>query len=126
MSRSVAEWVGRTDDEPVPVRVRLRVFEAHGGICHISGRKITPADKWDCDHVVALCNGGAHRESNLAPALANKHREKTAADVAEKSKTARIRAKHLGIAKSSRPMAGSKASPWQRKMDGTTVRRDAQ
>lgn len=123
MSRSVDEWVGRTDDEPVPVRVRLRVFEAHGGICHISGRKITPADKWDCDHVVALCNGGAHRESNLAPALADKHREKTAADVAEKSKTARVRAKHLGIAKSSRPMSGSKASRFKKKMSGQVVLR---
>ena len=123
MSRSVAEWIGRTDDEPVPARVRLRVFERFGGICHISGRKITPADKWDCDHVVALCNGGAHRESNLAPALADKHREKTAADVAEKSKTARVRAKHLGIAKSSRPMAGSKASRFKKKMSGQVVLR---
>ncbi len=123
MSRSVAEWIGRTDDEPVPARVRLRVFERFGGICHISGRKITPADKWDCDHVVALCNGGAHRESNLAPALADKHREKTAADVAEKSKTARVRAKHLGIAKSSRPMSGGKASRFKKKISGQVVLR---
>lgn len=126
MTRSVDEWIGVTPDTPVPVRVRLRVFERHAGICHISGRKITPADKWDCDHVVALCNGGENRESNLAPAIVSKHREKTARDVAEKSKTARVRAKHLGIAKPSRPMSGSRASAWKRKMDGTVVRRDAQ
>lgn len=46
---------------------------------------------------MALINGGQHRESNLAPALREVHREKTADDVAIKSKTARMRAKHLGV-----------------------------
>jgi 5-methylcytosine-specific restriction endonuclease McrA len=55
-------------------------------------------DQWDLDHRQALCNGGAHAESNLFPALRDKHREKTAADVAERAKTDRIRKKHLGIA----------------------------
>ena len=54
-------------------------------------------DLWDVDHVVALVNGGEHREANLAPALRDKHREKTAQDVAEKSMIARGRAKHLGL-----------------------------
>ena len=38
MSRSVDLWVGKTDDAKVPARVRLRVFEAYGGRCWISGR----------------------------------------------------------------------------------------
>jgi len=38
-----------------------------------------------------------HREFNLAPILADKHKEKTAADRDEKSKVDRIRQKHLGI-----------------------------
>lgn len=97
MSRQVPEWIGKTDDSPIPARVRARVFEAHGGRCHISGRKIGAGEPWDCDHVIALINGGQNRESNLAPALRDKHREKTAQDVAVKSKTARMRAKHLGI-----------------------------
>jgi 5-methylcytosine-specific restriction protein A len=83
MTRSVEEWVGATPDVAIPKRVKLRVFERHNGICHISGRKITAADVWDCDHIVALCNGGGHRESNLAPALRDKHRAKTAEDVAD-------------------------------------------
>jgi 5-methylcytosine-specific restriction endonuclease McrA len=98
MSRTIDEWIGKTDDTPAPPRVRLRVFEAHGGVCHITGRKITPADKWDLDHVVALCNGGENRESNLAPALRSAHKTKTAEDVAQKAKDRRIRQKHLGIA----------------------------
>lgn len=95
--RSVPEWIGRTPDDPVPPRVKARVFERHGGVCHISGRKIRAGDAWDCDHVIALCNGGENRESNLAPALRDAHRRKTADDVAEKSKVERIRKKHLGI-----------------------------
>ena len=97
MSRSVPEWIGATDDTPVPLRVKLRVFERFDGICHHSGRKIQLGDAWDCDHVLAIINGGQNRESNLAPALRDKHREKTAGDVDTKSKTARMRAKHLGL-----------------------------
>ena len=96
MSRSVDLWVGKTDDAKVPPRVRVRVFEREDGRCWISGRKIMPGDRWELDHKVALINGGAHSEDNLAPALVDKHREKTASDVALKSKTARVRAKHLG------------------------------
>jgi len=80
------------------------------------------AEAWDVDHMVALCNGGEHRESNLAPALREKHREKTAADVAEKSIVARKRAKHLGIKKPSR-FPGSRDSGWKKRMDGSVVRR---
>lgn len=102
MARTVPEWIGKTDDSAVPQRVRLRIFEREGGKCWISGRKITPADKWDLDHRIALINGGQHRESNLFPALRDKHREKTREDVAEKSKVAAVRAKHLGIRAPSR------------------------
>lgn len=97
MSRSVPLWVGATDDAKVPPRVRLRIFEREGGRCWISGRKIMPGDQWDLDHKVALINGGRHSEDNLFPALRDKHREKTAEDVAEKSKIARIRKKSLGL-----------------------------
>ena len=122
--RSVAEWIGKTDDAAIPPRVRLRVFEAHGGICHLSGRRIQAGEPWDCDHVVALVNGGEHRESNLAPALRDKHREKTAKDVREKSIVRRKRMKSIGIApKNGRPMPGSKASKFKRKMNGEVVLR---
>lgn len=95
--RSVPEWIGATPDTPIPPRVRLRVFEAHGGVCYLSKRKIRAGEKWDADHVIAIINGGENRESNLAPALKDKHKAKTAADVKEKSDVARKRQKHLGI-----------------------------
>ena len=123
MVRALAEWIGSNDDAPVPSRVRLRIFYQHGGICHISGRRIMPGEPWDLDHVVAICNGGAHRESNLAPALRDKHREKTVADVAEKSRTYGSRARNIGMHQAKRQMIGSKASGWRHRMDGTWERR---
>jgi 5-methylcytosine-specific restriction enzyme A len=96
MTRSTPEWIGATPDTAIPQRVRLRVFARHNGICHISGRKIAAGEPWDCDHVIALINGGENRETNLAPALRDKHQAKTAEDVAEKSRRARKQAFHLG------------------------------
>ena len=95
-ARTVPEWRGATPDTRAPARVRLRVFEAHGGRCYLSGRKIMPGDVWELDHIKALINGGENIESNLAPALKDAHREKTNADVAEKAKVNRVRLKHLG------------------------------
>jgi len=94
--RSTPEWIGASPDSPIPPRVRARVFLAHDGICHISKRKIRPGEAWQCDHVKALINDGENRESNLAPALVQPHKEKTKADVAEKVIIARKRAKHIG------------------------------
>lgn len=97
--RSVPEWIGKTDDSMPPPRVRARIFLAHDGRCHITKRKIMTGEKWQPDHVIALINGGQNRESNLAPALVEPHKRKTAADVKQKAKSARVRAKHLGIKK---------------------------
>ena len=108
MSRATPEWIGATDDTAILPRVRLRVFDTHGGICHITNRNITPADDWDCDHVTALCNGGENRESNLAPAIRAAHREKTAEDVAIKARDRRIRQKHLGIKTVKRKIGGKR------------------
>lgn len=110
MSRSVPEWIGKTDDTPVPHRVKLRVFERHGGICHLSGRKILPGDNWDCDHIKSLKRGGQNRESNLAPAIREKHREKTAQENSEDAKTERLRQKHLGIKRPNSKLA--KCNRW--------------
>lgn len=121
--RSVEEWVGKDADAVPPPRVRARVFEAHHGRCWRTGRKIMPGEAWQLDHVIALINGGENRESNLAPILAGKpHREKTAEDVAEKSKVARIRLRHLGIRPKSR-FPGSRDSKLKKKVSGEVVAR---
>lgn len=99
MSREVPEWIGKTPDTPAPPRVRLRVFERYKGICYLSGRKIMAGDKWQLEHPQAIINGGENRESNMAPALVEPHKVKTAADLKQKSKDYRVRAKHNGIKK---------------------------
>lgn len=121
--RRVPEWIGATPDTRVPDRVKLRVFMAHEGRCWLAGRKIESGELWELEHKVALCNGGENRESNLAPALVDKHKAKTAEDVAEKATVDRKRKAHLGIRRTSRPMPGSRRSPWKQKLDGTWERR---
>ncbi len=121
--RAVGEWQGKTDDTIPPPRVRLRVFDTHMGKCYLCLRKIMAGEYWQLDHVVALCNSGRNVESNLAPACRNCCYAKTALDVAEKAKVARIRSKHLNIKANSHPMSGSRRSKFKRKLDGTTILR---
>lgn len=122
--RKTKEWVGTSNDTPAPPRVRLRVFEVHGGFCALTGRKIRAGDAWELDHKTALINGGENRETNLQPVLKEAHKAKTAQDVAQKAKDRRVRSKHLGIHQSKNPLPGSKNSKWKQKVGGGWVRRD--
>jgi 5-methylcytosine-specific restriction enzyme A len=106
MSRSVPEWIGKTDDAKIPDRVKLRVFDAYGGRCAGCDRKLYPGDRWEADHIKALINGGQHRENNLQPLCEFCHPEKTRADVAEKAMIARKRKKHVGIRTAKRKLSG--------------------
>ena len=115
MPRSLAEWIGRSDDTPVPPRVRLRVLERFGRRCDPNlgcGRQLRPGDAWTCDHVVAVINGGPNRESNLHPLCEWCEPPKTEADVHEKSRSYR-----------KRPLPGTFASGWKHRMDGGWERR---
>lgn len=116
--RAVEEWVGATPDSVPPPHVRLRVFERCGGVCHISKRRIRGGEPWDLEHIQPLRDHGENRESNLAPALRDKHREKTAAENVERAASNRKKAKHLGI-----KGRGQGFNAW-RKFDGTVVYRD--
>lgn len=123
--RSVAEWKGKTDDTPVPNRVRLRVFLRHDGICHCCGRKIYSGDAWVCDHVVAIVNGGENRESNLKPLCDWCDKKvKTPDDVAKKSLTYRKQSAHLGLRKKKGPpIPGSRRSGLRKRMNGIVEKR---
>ena len=111
--RSVPEWIGKTPDAKVPDHVRLRIFRDHDGRCHISGRKITPADAWELEHIVPLSMGGEHRERNMAPALRDKHKAKTRQEAASRARGDAAAKRHLGI-ETSRSKLTSRGFPQAR------------
>jgi 5-methylcytosine-specific restriction endonuclease McrA len=108
MARSVALWVGKSDDTAAPPRVRLRVWDRCEGKCGQCGRKIRPGEGWTLEHLIALINGGANAEHNLGVTCDWCLPAKNAADVAEKAVTARVRSKHLGI----RPPSQLRSAPF--------------
>lgn len=120
MARELPEWIGKTDDAAIPQRVQLRVFAS--GFCQKCGRQLRPGH-WDCDHIVAIINGGEHRESNLQPlCISPCHSDKTRGDIAEKARTYRKRKSNLGMKKPSK-FACSKQSKWKKKVTGEVVLR---
>jgi 5-methylcytosine-specific restriction endonuclease McrA len=125
MSRSVPEWIGKNSDSRIPNRIRLRIFDKFNGVCQCGcTRKIMPGEAWDADHIVALINGGEHREFNLRPLLREHHRTKTRADVREKSRTYKRRASHVGLRKSKRPsFATNRDGPFRKKLSGEVIPR---
>lgn len=122
MARSTTEWIGRTDDSKPPERVRLRIFDRYDGKCYLTGIKLMPGE-WDLDHIKALINDGENRESNLAPIYKPEHKKKTAKDVAEKSRVASIRAKHVGAheRKTKLKSRGFEKSEKPRRFDKTSL-----
>ena len=101
MTRATPEWIGKTDETATPPRVKARIVMRQDGICDCGcGQKLGAAgEPIEFDHEVALINGGENRESNLRALRRPCHAVKTKADVAEKAKVARVRAKHLGLTK---------------------------
>lgn len=125
-SRTVPEWIGKSPDTSIPPRVQLRIVDSAGGCCEECARQFTAAMRPEIDHVTALVNGGENRESNLRALCEFCHGNKTALDVAEKSKVARIRKKHLGIGKEVRrkmPIGGFAALKFKKMPDGRIVDR---
>lgn len=119
MPRALEEWVGKTDDQAPPPRVRVRVFERCGGRCHRCTRKVAAGERWTLEHLTALINGGANRESNLGVTCDWCLPAKNAEDVAEKSKTYQRKAAHLGVKpKKGRRLPGCKDGPWKQKVGG--------
>jgi 5-methylcytosine-specific restriction protein A len=121
--RSVDEWIGKSDDTQIPLRVRIRVLLRGNRGCAHCGRTIRTGDKWQCDHIRALIRGGENRESNLQALCDPCHKAKTNTDIRDKSIVYKKQLAHYGLRKSQRPMMGSKASGWKHLMNGQWVRR---
>lgn len=89
MPRAVPEWIGKDDNEAPPPRVKTRLLRKFNFRCALSGAEIHPGNQHELqwDHIIALINNGANRESNLQPVLRAEHKKKTKLDVAIKAQT---------------------------------------
>ncbi len=124
MSRALPEWKSDNHDAAIPARVKLRIWERYGGKCQTCGRKCgVGGEKFDYDHRVPLCAGGEHAELNIQLLCVGCHKSKTVTDTREKSDHAKSMKKRLGLRRTSRPIPGSKASPWKKLMSGEVVKR---
>ena len=106
---------------------KARLFLERGGLCHCCGRKLGPADKWTDEHIIALENGGTNAWENRGICCSWCFKPKNAADDKIAAKTRAVATKHV-VPKSERktkgrPLAGTKASGWKKKINGETVRR---
>lgn len=127
MTRTLPEWIGKSADSAVPPRVRVRIFDRYEGRCQCGcNRKIMAGESWDAEDTIAIINGGERRESNLKPWLREHHKNKTAEDVAIKSRTYRMRAKHIGVERKRGPKIQSRGfakAPAQRSASRPVERR---
>lgn len=123
--RSLPEWIGKTPDAKIPNRVKARLMMEAGGKCAVCGRKLgVGGEPPEFDHVIALINGGEHREANLRPVCGECHSDKSKEDMRLKKKIARIQKKNLGLHKPKNTIPGSRSSKFKRKVGGGVVRRD--
>lgn len=124
MPRSVPEWIGKHDDQKIPERVRLRVFDRYNGTCQLSDTKIQPGMAWQINHKIELIAGGEHRESNFEPVLVEPHKRETKRQMAVKKKVNRTRKKHIGVTKPKGKMksAGFEKSPKPKKIDKSAIK----
>lgn len=95
MSRSVTEWIGRTDNSMPTDACKLRIVDRQAGKCALTGIEFTPANKPEFDHIVPLWLGGENRESNLQAITAPAHKRKTHAEATVRAKVNANRKKHL-------------------------------
>lgn len=122
--RSVPLWEGKTPDAKIPDRVRLRIWIREGGRDYLTGALIRPGEPYEYEHVIALCNGGKHREDNIRLVKKGKaHKEKTARDLKQRVRGDKAAKRYAGIKKPSR-MVGSKDSPIKMTIQHGPVWRD--
>jgi len=108
----------------ITAAMRVRIFDAAEGACCICGLAIDPRkQRWIVEHVKPLWLGGSDDADNMAPAHQQCAVDKTAAEAAQRAKTVRVRARHLGIRRRRRPLPGGRNSPWKKKISGEVVRR---
>jgi hypothetical protein len=102
---------------------RVAVFMKTDGRCYQCSQKLETKG-WDAEHPQALELLGPSDIDALLPICKPCHKIKTADDRKAIAKCNRVRDKHIGaMPKKGRPLPGTKASGFRKRMDGTVERR---
>ena len=91
--------VGTTPRKPLTPTQRLKLFEAHKGICVLCGLKINPGEKFIDEHIRPLALGGSNDLENRRPVHVACAGIKTPQDLAQIAKAKRQKKAALGIKK---------------------------
>ena len=76
--------------------MRVRVFLAAEGVCHLCKLRIdAPKQSWEVEHVKPLSMGGKDDEANMRPAHVECHSIKTAGEAGPRAKADRAGAAHF-------------------------------
>lgn len=98
MSRTIPEWIGKTDDSVPPPRVKQRILvERQDRKCALTGAPIPPGITPHYDHIIPLRDGGENRESNLQAVMPDAHKRKTAREAKERAKVDAIIKSSYGL-----------------------------
>lgn len=103
--------------------VKLAAWERCGGVCDKCTTYLFPG-RFQYDHDIPDGLGGEPTLDNCLVLCSACHGAKTAkVDVPRIAKTKRVKAAHLGIKATKRPMPGSRASGLRKRMNGKVERR---
>lgn len=106
--------VGTTPRKPLTPTQRLKLFEAHRGICCCCGAYIKAGERWIDEHIIPLALGGTNDLENRAPAHEKCAALKTKDDMERIAKAKRQKRAHLGI-KAKPPQIISRGFPKREK-----------
>ena len=91
--------VGTTPRKPLTPTQRLKLFEAHKGICVLCNKEIKSGEKWIDEHIRPLALGGSNDLENRRPVHVVCAAVKTPNDLAAIAKAKRQKRAALGIKK---------------------------
>lgn len=127
MPREKPEWIGRTPESMPTTAVQLRLYHRQDGVCACPDNcgivMDFDRDDIDCDHKIALQDGGENREGNLQLLLRKHHRKKTVAENIARGVERRHKAKAFTTTRAKSGFQTNRAGKFKKRMDGTVVLR---
>jgi 5-methylcytosine-specific restriction endonuclease McrA len=114
--RPVKEWIGKRPESMPGKLVMLRLYAKQNGLCACGCGMVMNLnrDQVDCDHKLALIDGGENRETNLQLLLRQHHRAKTSVENSQRAQARRHQAKAFAKPKGSMRGAGFRKGVPQR------------